>query len=154
MANTTQWIVETAYTDAGITLTGFNSLASGSWVLGSAISAPLDIYSDFSLSTKVGGTTVAGDFFGIYILPLNEDASTYGDGSSAGSTLPVGTYLVGTILVPAGITSGNVVVGTCRGIILPSQNWKWGVSNNTSVALNSTASASSKYTTYRENLNA
>jgi hypothetical protein len=153
MANTTQWTTPSGWTDTGITLTGFNSLASGSWVLGSAISVTLDLYADYSFSVKVGGTTVAGDYIGVYILPLNEDGSTYGDGSSAGSTLPVAGYLVGTIGVAAGITSGNVITGTVRGIILPTQNYKWGVANRTSVALNSTASATSKYTTYDENLN-
>jgi hypothetical protein len=156
MANTDQYILEQAYTDTLITMTGFNSLASGSWVKGgTAITGGLlDQYGRWSFSLKVGGTTVAGDYLTLYGLPINADGSTYGDGVSAGATLPGGQYILGTCFVAAGITSGNVIVGSIP-FIMPERSFLFGVANNTSVALSSTASTGgiSNYATFRDNLN-
>ena len=56
--------------------------------------------------------------------------------------------------VKTGVTSGNTVTGTFRGIVLPPGNFKFAIVNNTTVALNATAAATVEYRSYNENLNA
>lgn len=157
MANTDQWILGQAYTDTLITLTGFNSLAAGSWVKGATpvTAGLLDQYGRWSFSLKVGGTTVAGDYLALYGLPINADATTYGDNVAAGSTLPSSTFLLGTCFVAAGIASGSVVVGSIP-FYMPERSFLFGVANRLSVALSATASTGglSSYATFRDNLNA
>jgi hypothetical protein len=155
MANTDQWIPGQAYTDTLITLTGFNSLAAGSWVKGgTAITAGLlDQYGRYSFSIVVGGTTVAGDYLALYGLPVNAGGTTYGDNVAAGATLPSSTYLLGTCFIAAGITSGNPIVGSIP-FYMPERSFVFGVANRTSVAFNASAAALSNYATFRDNLNA
>ena len=157
MASTTQWILEQSYTDTLITMTGFNSLAAGSWVKGAtAITAGLlDQYGRWSFSLKVGGTTVAGDHLDLYALTINEDASTYGDNVAAGSTLPGPQYFLGSCAVAAGITSGNLIVGSIP-FYMPERSFIFGVANQLSVSLSATASTggTTMYATFRDNLNA
>ena len=157
MASTDQWVLQQAYTDTLITLSGFNSLAAGSWVRGStAVTLGLlDQYGRWSFSLKVGGTTVAGDYLALYGLPLNTDGTTYGDGVAAGATLPSSSFLLGTCFVAAGIASGSVIVGSLP-FYMPERSFLFGVANRTSVALSSSASTGglSSYATFRDNLNA
>jgi hypothetical protein len=159
MANTAKWIAGAAgltWAVAGFTATDFNSLASGSVVVAATNkdnSANLDLYADVSFALTVGGTTTAASFVSLYILPLDQDGATYGDGAANGTTAPVSGYLVATIGVKAGVTSGNVVNGTFRGIVLPPGDMKFAIVNNLTVALNAAAAASVKYRTYNENLN-
>lgn len=141
---------------AGFTLTDFNSLANGSVVVAaSAIgnSTALDLYADVSGSLVVGGTTTTSSYLSLYILPLNQDGTTYGGGTATGGTLPVAQYLVATVGVPTGITSGSAVTFQFRGIVLPPGDFKWAVANNLGVALNASAVAAVQNRTYRENLN-
>ena len=156
MASTTQFILEQAYTDTLITMTGFNSLASGSWVKGAtAITGGLlDPYGRYSFSLKVGGTTVANDYIALYGLPINADGTTYGDGVAAGATLPSYAYYLGQAQVAAGITTGNLIVGSIL-FAMPERSFLFGVANRTSVALSATASTGglSQYATFRDNLN-
>lgn len=157
MASTDAWIIGQAYADTQITMSGFNSLAAGSWVKGaSAISSGLlDQYGRYSFSIKVGGTTVAGDYLALYGLPINTDGTTYGDNVAAGATLPASTYLLGVCFVAAGITSGNSIVGSIP-FYMPERSFLFGVANKLSVALSATASTGgvSSYATFRDNLNA
>jgi hypothetical protein len=144
------------YGTSGFTLTDFNSLASGSVVVASSAitqTTALDLYADVSFVLTVGGTTTATSYMTLYILPLNQDGTTYGDGVANGSTLPVATYQASTVGVKSGVTSGNTITGTFRGVVLPPGNWKFAVSNNLGVALNATAAAAMSYRTYNENLN-
>src|SRR5512139_2484931 len=78
-----------------------NSIASGNAILSDVSitnGTALDIYCDLSLHLASAAFTNPAQI-PIYLYPLCDDASTYGDGrfgtSAAGP--PVGTYLVGTI---------------------------------------------------------
>lgn len=162
MANKTSWVssavgVGLTWTLAGFTLSGFNSLAAANDVVAATAIAngtALDLYADVSFLFTMGGTTTANSRIDVYILPLNADGSTYGDGSASGSALPAVGYQVGSIGVRSGITSGNPISGVIRGIALPPGDFKFVVVNQTGVALNAAAAADVKYRTYNENLNA
>lgn len=156
MASTTRWIIDTSFTSVTFTAGELNSLASGGGALSTAAitnSANLDLYADVSFVVAVGGTTVAGSYLTLYVLPLNQDGSTYGDGyASSSSVQPVATYAVGSCQVKVGVTSGNTITGTFRGIVLPPGDFKFALGNQLQVALNATAALTLKYRTYNENL--
>ena len=158
MANTTRWIIDTAFTSVSFTAGDLNSLASGGGALSTAAvtnSTNLDLYADASFVVTVGGTTVAGSYVSLYLLPLNQDGSTYGDAyASSTSVQPSATYLAGSAQVKVGITSGNTIVGMFRGIVLPPGDFKFAFANNLTVALNATAALTLKYRSFNENLNA
>lgn len=161
MANKTAWVAGSGqgltYGSAGFTATDFNSLATGSVVVAtSAVTngTALDLYADVSFVLTMGGTTTAASYFSLYILPLNQDASTYGDGIGTGSVAPVAGYLVSSVGVKSGVTSGSTVTGTFRGMVLPPRSFKFAIVNNSTVALNASAAATVSYSTFSENLNA
>jgi hypothetical protein len=96
MANRTAW---TAGNGVGFTWTtainqaDLASLANGSTVLSSVADitnqAALDIYADISVRMTVASATPpAGAYFGIYLVGLLDDGTTYGDGTlTSGSTI-------------------------------------------------------------------
>jgi hypothetical protein len=150
MANTDQWILGQAYTDALIS-TGFTSLPAGSWAKGgTAITAGLlDQYGRFSFSFVLASSAVAGDYIALYGLPINQDGTTYGDNIAAGATLPSSTYLLGTCFVSATST----IVGSIP-FYMPERSFLFGVANRCTPAFSGTPAASTKYATFRDNLNA
>lgn len=163
MAGTAAWIAGNGNSGAGLTwfsagftATNFNSLAAGNQVASSvyANGTALDLYADLSFSFVVGGTTTIASYVSAFLLPLNQDGTTYGDGASAtGATNPSAQYLVGSVGVRSGIASGSAVTGTIRGIILPPGSFVWTLANNLGVALGSAAAAAVLMRTYNENLN-
>lgn len=157
MANTTRWVIDTAFTTVTFTAGDLNSLASGGAALGTAAIANgtnLDQMMDVSFVVTVGGTTTAGSYLTLFLLPLNQDGSTYGDGyASSTSTQPSAGYGVGSIGVKVGVTSGSTVTGTFALINLPPGDCKLAFGNNLQVALSSTAALTLKYRTYNTNLN-
>jgi len=157
MASTTRWILDTDWATCGFSTSDFNSLASGSVVVASGAvtnGTALDQYADVSFVVTVGGTTTATSYFDLYILPLNQDGTTYGDGVANGSTAPTFGYRKASTGVKTGITSGNTITGTFPTVILPVGNFKYAIVNNLGVALNATAAATVKHRTFNENLNA
>lgn len=159
MANIEKFVagsgVGLTWTDPGFTLTDFNSLAVGSVVVcPTAVTngTALDITARFSAALTVGGTTVATSYLELYILPLQQDGSTYGDGTATGTTIPVKAYSVGICPVKVGVTSGSAVVAYWGNIILPPGNFKFALANQ-AIALNAAAAAAVKYQTYNFNLN-
>ncbi len=129
MSLTEKWIAGTVgLTWASIMTTELNSLASGNAVLGSTNldnSTNLDMFADFSLHLA-SAAFVAPNFVGIFLYPLNDDGSTYGDGrfgSSAAMTAANAptTYWAGNIVFPATTAAQN---GTLRGLLLPPGSWK------------------------------
>lgn len=158
-AGTSSWVSGNGqgltYGSAGFTASCFNSLANGSGCVTSQIdnSTALDLYTDLSFVLTVGGTTTAGSYFTLYLLPLNQDGTTFGDNTGSGGTAPQSTYAVGSVLVKSGITTGNTVVGSVRGVLLPPGKFILGLWNNTGIALNAAAAATVSYRTYNENLN-
>lgn len=161
MANRLQYVAGTlgsglTWASAGFTASDFNSLASGSCVVAaSAInnSTPLDVLIDVSFSLEVGGTTTALSVLYCYLLPLNRDGSTYGDGVATGSTLPSIGYQRGQIGVKSGVTSGNAVTGTFEAIRVPPGSFKLAIGSGLTVALDSTAAAAVEYRSYTFTLN-
>jgi hypothetical protein len=164
MANRTAW---TAGNGVGLTWTtaingsDLASLASGSTVLSSvadiANGTNLDMYAMVGVELTVGSTTpAAGSYIGIYLMPLNEDGSTYGTGEmSSGGTISraPATGLVGTIaLETAGATT--LFAGVIPKIELPPCSFRFALYNSSGVSLSATAgNCVVKYQTYNINLN-
>lgn len=148
----------TTWQSAGFTATDFNSLANGSFVLAAsalAQSTNLDDYIDVSFSLVVGGTTVAASFLSLYLFPLNQDGSTYGDATATGSALPAPSYWMTNAFAKIGITSGNAIVGSFPRVFIGdlASDFKVGIVNNLGVALNASAAAVAKYLTINTNGN-
>ncbi len=155
MANITKWgagaLTASARFNSGADL---NSLVDGSWIVDStgaiANGTNLDLYMDVSFLLGSEAAGAGSPFVGLFLLPLNEDGTHYGDGASNGATIPVATYLVGSVLVPASITA--VIYGTFRQILLPPSDFKIGLYNKTGVTTASSGNAI-KATTYNLNNN-
>jgi len=158
MASTTKLVAggTSSYSSCGFTATDFNSLANGSVVVADTEQANgtnLDVLAEVSFIATVGGTTTAGGYFALWLLPENRDTTTYGDAVADGSTLPGANYLVAICSIKSGITSGNTVVGTFPRFLLPRGDFKFALSNHCGVALNATASVTCEYRTTNFNLN-
>lgn len=146
----------TTWTDAGFTASDFNSRANGSVVVASTAidqDTNLDLDVEVSFSIEVGGTTATTSRFHLYILPLNQDATTYGDGAATGTTAPADTYWVASCGVKPSVTSGNAVTGTFPRVPMPGADFKFAIVNSMGAALDSTAAAVVKYRTINRNLN-
>jgi hypothetical protein len=139
----------------------FNSLAANSSVVASAAVANatnLDPFADISFVMTVGGTTVVGSSLSLFLLPLNQDGTTYGDGRTTSSgalsgVFPAGSYLAAVAGVQVGVTSGNTVVGTFRRVELPRADFLVAVGNGLTVALAASPAVTVKIQTTRLNLN-
>ena len=159
MSNTNKWVAGaigtpsafSAHFNAGADL---NTLSSGSWVLDTtgavANGTNLDLYMDVSFLLASVTTGSGSPFMALYLLPLNEDGTHYGDGSASGSTLPMASYLVGTVLVPASTTAA--IYGYFRGIVLPPVDFKLGFLNQGGVTTAGSGNAC-KIFTYNETNN-
>jgi hypothetical protein len=128
-----------------------NSLANGSSVLASSSAitnqTALDIFCDISVSLG-SVTTVAPNYLGVYIYPLNQDGSTYGDnqftaGSGASAT-PGSSYYKGSIVIPVGT---QALYGALTGIIMPPGTFLFLIRNQAGVTLASSGNTV-KYRTY------
>lgn len=133
-----------------------NSLANGSSVL-SSVSLPnfngnsLDVFADISISLG-SVTTVAPNYLGIYLFPLNQDGTTFGDGQYTAGTqstaVPSPSYWVGNIVVPVGT---QVLVGNVTRIVLPPGTVKFLIYNQAGVAL-AASSNTIQYRTYNRSV--
>jgi len=157
MANLAKWNTPGAWTSLALTSGDVNSLASGGGALSTTVitnSTGLDQAADFSFVLTVGGTTTSSSLIPIYVLPLNQDGSTYGDGyASSTSTQPAIGYQVGFINVKIGVTSGSTVTGIVQFCNLPAGDCKIVIGNSLGVTFNATAAVTLKYRTYDVNLN-
>lgn len=130
--------------------TEVNSLANGNAVLSSMAinnATALDIFADVSISLGSVTPGAGAPYIGVYLYPLNQDGTSYGDGrfgtSAAGP--PPSQYFVGTIsCIPS--TAGVITGTTPRGaIILPPGSFKFVLYNLAGVTL----AASSNVVDYR-----
>jgi hypothetical protein len=128
-----------------------DSLASANSVLSSTAAitnqTALDLFCDFSIAAAGAETTLAPNYIGVYLMPLNQDGSTYGDGvntTTAAAYLPPSTYYVGSIVVRA--AASTFQSGLLRGIIMPPGTFNWVIYNGTGVAFD--AAMTAKYRTY------
>ena len=111
----------------------------------------LDIFMDISYTAGGTVTTVAPNYLGFYLYPLNQDGSTYGDGNYASATAstPPGTYWVGNIIVPVG--ASTTVQGTVTRIIMPPGTFNMVIFNGTGVAFFNGTNVC-KYRTYNRSV--
>lgn len=132
-----------------------NSLPNGSSVLSSVAAitngTALDIFADFSINLG-SVTTVAPNYLGVYLYPLNQDGSTYGDNQYTAGTqstaVPSPTYWVGNIVVPVGT---QVIHGAITRIVMPPGSFKWLVYNQLGVTIAS-SSNTIQYRTYNRSV--
>jgi hypothetical protein len=132
---TEKWFAGTVgLTWATVTIT-VDSVVNGNAIASSALdnSSNLDMFADLSIS--LGSITPTGvPYIGVYVYPLNQDGSTYGDGrfGSSAAGPPPANYLVGMIGL---VASAGVQVGMARGILLPPGSFKFVLYNQSGVTL-------------------
>lgn len=132
-----------------------NSMVNGNSVLSSTgditNQTALDIFADISISLG-SVASVAPNFIGVYLFPLNQDGTTYGDGQFTAGTqstaTPGSNYYKGSIVVPVGT---QVLVGQLDGIILPPGTFRFLLQNNAGVTLAASANVV-KYRTYNRSI--
>jgi hypothetical protein len=130
-----------------------NSLASGNAVLSSvsiANGTPLDIFCDVSIN--LGSVTPTGvPYVGIYLYPLNEDGTHYGDNrfTSTAAGPPSSLYLICNI--PAVAAAGVVYGNNVRPLIMPPGTFKFVCYNGLGVAFASSANTID-YRTYNRSI--
>ena len=133
--------------------TEINSLASTSAIASSVVisnGTALDIFAD--LSVALGSAAFAApNFLGVYLYPLNQDGTTYGDNrfSAAAVGPPPGNYYVGQIGLVA--TTSSQTGNTYTPIRLPPGTFKFVLFNQSGVALSSTSNTAS-YRTYNRSV--
>lgn len=112
------------------TATGVSGLANGSAILStisinnSSTNSVGDIFADISISSTAAMAIAAPLYLGIYLFPLNEDGTSYGDGyitsTGAQALVPPSNYFVGSISLPSTVGSTvKSVVGSLSRIVLP-----------------------------------
>jgi hypothetical protein len=129
-----------------------NSIASGNAIASDLTltnASALDIFCD--LSIQLGSAAfVSPNYIGVYLYPLNQDGSTYGDGRFASSAAgpPANTYAVGSIGLVAATQAQN---GTLSRIVLPPGGFKFVLWNQGGVALNASGNVC-LYRTYNRSI--
>jgi hypothetical protein len=130
-----KWIAGT--TGSGLTYfsaftsSTLDSLASNNAILSDVVidnSANLDMF--FSVSIALVSAAFTGGFVGVYLYPINSDASTYGDGrfGTAAAGPPPGQYQVATIPI-VGATQAQEGT-TLPGLLMPPTKYKLVLWNN------------------------
>lgn len=147
---TEKWIAGSGVglTWTSLMTTELNSIASGNAILGgSAVTngSALDIFADFSL-VLASLACAAPNFIGLYLYPLNDDGSSYGDGrfGSSAAGPPPSNYSVGSIGLVAATQAQS---GTLLRVVMPPGTWKPVLYNQAGVALASSGNTL-KYRTY------
>jgi hypothetical protein len=137
------------------------SLASGATALSSvadiANQTALDLYADVSVRLTIGSATPAvGAFLGLYLVPLLDDGSTYGDGElTSGGTMARAYPFPPAAAMPLANVSTTLLAGFAQGIVIPPGSFRFALYNGGSgITLSATAGNNVvKYRTYRLNLN-
>lgn len=129
-----------------------NSIASGNAILSDLSlvnGTAMDIFADVSIALA-SAAFVAPNFIGVYLYPLNQDASTYGDGrfGSSAAGPPPGNYWVGNIGLVAATQAQE---GSLGRIILPPGTFKFVLYNGGGVALGSSGNVC-LYRTYNRSV--
>ncbi len=130
--------------------TELNSLVNGNAVISADVinnATALDMLADVSVSLGSVTTGAGLPYIGLYIYPLNQDGSSYGDGrfGSSAAGPPSTLYAVGAIAAPASTTA--VVTGMVRGIWLLPGSFKFLIFNSLGVNFASSANTV-EYRTY------
>ena len=158
MSSRTAW---TAGNGAGLAWTALfgsevSALTNGEFVLSSVDIANggsvLDQFMDVSLEATIASSTIAaGANFGLWLMALMQDGSTYGDNSLTTTPAAVtpGLFPVATMPLLAK-ASTTALYGYAQGIILPPGSFAMALQNNCGFTLTACAV---KYRTYNQNLN-
>lgn len=146
------------FASCGFTAADFNSLAAAGCAVMPTSAAidntvNLDDYLTVSYSLVVGATTTTASFLSLFLLPLNQDGSTYGDGTVTGTAQPGVSYWLTNSFVRSGVASGSAVVGSFPAVWLPRAKFVLAIGNNLGGALNAAAAASVSYLTTNLNAN-
>lgn len=165
-ANRTAW---TAGNGQGLTYSSrttafgtadLTSLASGSSVLSSgtpiANGTNLDMYADISVEITVASSTPsAGGYIAIYIAPLQQDGTTYGDGQlTAGTGAAYLPPYSPACIIPLANQAMTLMAGSCTGVLLPPGSFQFVAYNGSGVAFSGTAANNVvSFRTYNLNLN-
>ena len=143
--------------------TDLTNLSSGNSVMSTVADitngTSLDIYADISARFTIASTAIgAGAHLDVYLVPLLDDAVTYGDGlfTSGGA----GTQVTGVpAYAPIGImqirnATLTLMAGFVQGIIIPPGSFRFALANQTGTATSSAATnCALKYRTYNLQLN-
>lgn len=142
-------------------ITAFNSLATGSCVIASTAisnSANLDLLGEISISLVINASTAAttASYVAVYLLPLNQDGTTYGDNIATGgasAVLPGQSYWKKNISIRSNLAAAGTAVGTSEPFALPRGDFKLAIAQQIGAALNAAAAAVISLRTTIENLN-
>jgi hypothetical protein len=111
--------------------TEINSLASGSYALSSIIiDNTTGLLTDGTISVALGSVapSASGASLAFYWQPLNQDGTSYGDGTPTGSVVPVQNY-IGSISWPTSATASALTGFLQVERIVPATSFKLGVVN-------------------------
>lgn len=134
---------------AAFTASTLDSIANGNAILSDVSitnGTALDVFAD--LCIQFGSITVAApNYIGAYLYPLNQDATTYGDGrfGTAAAGPPPGNYWVGNIGFPTGAAAFK---GAISRIILPPGTFKFVLYNQAGATLVGSGGNACYYRTY------
>lgn len=136
------------------------SMATGSTVVSSvadiANQTALDLFMDVSVRCAIASNTIAaGANLALFLYPLLDDSTTYGDGQFTNGTQAAKTPSfppIATIPLYAA-ASQTTLVGAALGIIIPPGSFRLGLQNNSGFAFTA-GTQTVKYRSYIQNLNA
>ena len=180
MTATTRYAIDSGYTPVSFNAGDIYAMPDGGAALSSTVitnGSSLDMLMDVSFSASVGGTTTSTSRLSLYVLPLNQDGTTYGDGfassapvasigsaslgaSSLGGGSPPApaqpslSYMVRDCKVRAGVVPGGAVVGTFPKFDLPPGNFRLAIANNLGVPFPAPPALTLACRAYNFNLNA
>lgn len=162
MSSRTAWTAgngETLTWGTAINSSDLTSMANGSTVLSSvsdiANGTALDMFMDVSVRLVISSSTiVAGANLALYIYPLLDDGSTYGDGQlTAGSQAAKTPALAPIATIPLyAAASQTALVGSATSLIIPPGSFRLALQNNSGFTLTS-GTQTVMYRTYNINLN-
>lgn len=130
-----------------------NSIVNGNAILSDVSitnGTALDMFAD--VSVVMGSITIASpNYIGVYLYPLNKDASTYGDGrfGSSAAGPPGSNYYVGSIVMPTGAAASE---GMVRGILLPPGTFKFVLYNQLGATWAGSSGNTCQYRTYNRSV--
>jgi hypothetical protein len=138
---------------AAFTASTLDSIVNGNAILSDVQinnASALDTFCDLSIA--FGSITwAAPNYVGVYLYPLNQDGSTYGDdrfGTSAAGP-PGANYWVGNISCATGAAANE---GMIQRIVMPPGAFKFVIYNQTGATLAASGANSAKYRTYNRSV--
>lgn len=115
----------------------------------------LDMFMDVSVALAISSSTIAaGANLAIFLYPLNQDGTTYGDGQLTAGTPAAKTPAMPPVaVIPlVAAASQTSLIGTATQIAIPPGSFRLAIRNNSGFTLTS-GTQTVKYRTYNINLN-